>query len=265
MDELAHLPPAVQSQFFRVLESSLRVQHRGEFFLWAQGQLQALVPHGLMIGMTFSSTGEQTYCECLQAVPLQKDLLEKIQHPEEGLLSSIGRLCHASGQSTGSLPLSEEARAQAGPEWLAINGQWQQLALGPLQFVATGDLDVGEWAFFAFMCQPEVADPTQQLIVRILMPQLLVLLWRSRQYGKQGNVVEPANALIKIGLTERQLEILHWVKMGKTNNEIAQIVTISELTVKNHLQKVFQRLNVHNRAQAVAKIMSMGNNEGHTL
>jgi DNA-binding CsgD family transcriptional regulator len=34
------------------------------------------------------------------------------------------------------------------------------------------------------------------------------------------------------------------------------ILELSPLTVKNHLQKLFKRLNVHNRTQAVAKRMA---------
>jgi DNA-binding CsgD family transcriptional regulator len=57
-------------------------------------------------------------------------------------------------------------------------------------------------------------------------------------------------------LTTRQLEILNWVQQGKTNFEIAAILEVSPLTVKNHLQKLFKRLDVHNRTQAVAKVMN---------
>ena len=47
--------------------------------------------------------------------------------------------------------------------------------------------------------------------------------------------------------------ILHWVKTGKTNFEIGIILTISPNTVKNHLKRIFQKLDVSCRAQAVAK------------
>jgi DNA-binding CsgD family transcriptional regulator len=58
-------------------------------------------------------------------------------------------------------------------------------------------------------------------------------------------------------LTTRETEILSWVERGKSNNEIAQILGISHLTVKNHVQKILRKLNVQNRAQAVAKGMSL--------
>jgi transcriptional regulator EpsA len=54
--------------------------------------------------------------------------------------------------------------------------------------------------------------------------------------------------------TDREFEILKWIAMGKTNPEIACILEISLFTVKNHIQRIFKKLNVSNRAQAVAKL-----------
>jgi DNA-binding CsgD family transcriptional regulator len=43
------------------------------------------------------------------------------------------------------------------------------------------------------------------------------------------------------------------VKSGKTNFEIGMILSISPNTVKNHLKRIFQKLDVTCRAQAVAR------------
>ena len=55
-------------------------------------------------------------------------------------------------------------------------------------------------------------------------------------------------------LSERERQIMTWVAMGKTNPEIGCILRISEFTVKNHLKSIFGKLDVSNRAQAVAKL-----------
>jgi transcriptional regulator EpsA len=55
-----------------------------------------------------------------------------------------------------------------------------------------------------------------------------------------------------IGMTERELQVMQWVQMGKTNDEIGCILAISGHTVKNHLQRIFKKLDVYNRAQAVS-------------
>ena len=58
-------------------------------------------------------------------------------------------------------------------------------------------------------------------------------------------------------LSSREHEIMDWVKQGKTNYEIGMILDISAFTVKNHLQRIFKKLDVLNRAQAVAKLSQM--------
>lgn len=54
-------------------------------------------------------------------------------------------------------------------------------------------------------------------------------------------------------LSARENEVMHWVKMGKTNHEIGSILEISAFTVKNHLQRIFRKLEALNRTHAVAR------------
>ncbi|MDD3481302.1 XrtB/PEP-CTERM-associated transcriptional regulator EpsA [Azovibrio restrictus] len=57
-----------------------------------------------------------------------------------------------------------------------------------------------------------------------------------------------------LGLSAREMDIMEWVRMGKTNQEIGMILNISAFTVKNHLQRIFKKLDAMNRAQAVGLI-----------
>ena len=59
------------------------------------------------------------------------------------------------------------------------------------------------------------------------------------------------------GLSAREAEIMQWVGKGKTNHEVGLILQISLYTVKNHLQRIFRKLDVFNRAQAVGKFMDV--------
>jgi transcriptional regulator EpsA len=53
-------------------------------------------------------------------------------------------------------------------------------------------------------------------------------------------------------LSDREAEIMKWVALGKTNGEIGSILNVSSFTVKNHMQRIFKKLDVFNRAQAVS-------------
>lgn len=60
-------------------------------------------------------------------------------------------------------------------------------------------------------------------------------------------------------LTKRQKQFLILLANGKTNSEIAEILQLSQSTVKVHLCRMYQRLNVHNRVQAI----NIGRNWGY--
>jgi DNA-binding NarL/FixJ family response regulator len=53
-------------------------------------------------------------------------------------------------------------------------------------------------------------------------------------------------------LTERELEVLTLMAEGKTDKEIATALSIAESTAKNHVSHILGKLNVSNRAGAVA-------------
>ncbi|RKP47626.1 response regulator [Trinickia fusca] len=59
-------------------------------------------------------------------------------------------------------------------------------------------------------------------------------------------------------LTERQLEVLHWVCEGLSNKEIGRKLNLAEKTVKVHITMIFKLLNVVNRTQAANAARQMG-------
>ena len=56
----------------------------------------------------------------------------------------------------------------------------------------------------------------------------------------------------RYGLTSREAEVLVWISRGKQNREISEILQISPRTVNKHLEQVFEKMGVENRASATA-------------
>lgn len=56
----------------------------------------------------------------------------------------------------------------------------------------------------------------------------------------------------KLGLTTREAEVLLWIARGKSNRDIGQILGMSPRTVNKHLEQVYVKLGVENRAAAAA-------------
>ena len=51
-------------------------------------------------------------------------------------------------------------------------------------------------------------------------------------------------------LTVRESQVLYWVSMGKTNEEVGEIIGARPLTIKKHLEHIYDKLGVPNRTAA---------------
>ena len=65
-----------------------------------------------------------------------------------------------------------------------------------------------------------------------------------------GNLVEP--------LSQRELEVLHLVALGRTNQEIARQLIVAPGTVKAHTASIYRKLDVATRTEAVARARQLG-------
>jgi DNA-binding NarL/FixJ family response regulator len=74
--------------------------------------------------------------------------------------------------------------------------------------------------------------------------------WAALPPPDSGKAIAALHKVLPI--TRRQAEVLHWIAEAKTNEEIAAILGCSFGTVKTHIQKIFERLNVHSRIAAAA-------------
>ena len=59
-------------------------------------------------------------------------------------------------------------------------------------------------------------------------------------------------------LSERETEILQLLAKGMSFNEIGDILTISPHTVTAHIKKIYRKLQVHSRGEAVYEAAQMG-------
>jgi len=77
-----------------------------------------------------------------------------------------------------------------------------------------------------------------------------VMLQFSALPGKQTPLVDD--------LTPRELEVLKLIAEGLCNKDIADELTISEKTVKNHINNIFSKLHISDRSQAILYAIRQG-------
>ena len=68
--------------------------------------------------------------------------------------------------------------------------------------------------------------------------------------------IDMINVQEVFGLSHREIDVIKCICRGNTNKEVAESLFISELTVKCHLKKIYHKMDVHNRAALVSKILT---------
>lgn len=95
-----------------------------------------------------------------------------------------------------------------------------------------------------------------------LQPVLMVLeRLYSRPFGDQFR--PDAGSLARVGLSQRELDILSLLAQGFTAASIARLRRISSNTVRKHLQNAYAKLGVHDRLTAVNTARRLGLIRGH--
>jgi len=116
------------------------------------------------------------------------------------------------------------------------------------------DIRLCNQCLYVFFSKDETFK-VQDSLMELLMPHIDNVLRKIQHVEPLDSLEAERIATIKsYNLSSRELEIIEWVKLGKTDSEIAMILYISQNTVKSHLKHVFEKLNVTRRAQAVAKL-----------
>ncbi len=63
-------------------------------------------------------------------------------------------------------------------------------------------------------------------------------------------------ALMDLGLSSRQAEVLARVALGRTNAQVAADLHVSARTVQKHLENIYDRLGVRSRSAATARAVA---------
>jgi DNA-binding NarL/FixJ family response regulator len=69
---------------------------------------------------------------------------------------------------------------------------------------------------------------------------------------------QPQSQAEKLGLTERERDVLRLIVLGRNNSEIASELYVSEATVKTHINHIFAKLGARDRAHAVVLAHRLG-------
>jgi transcriptional regulator EpsA len=231
----------------RILTASRQVTLRHHFFSWVHGPVQSLIPHEILLCGVADDSGVLVH-ERFNACRYFKDEhFERVIHPGSGLIGQLSQEWQVAGQPRLIAALPGEP------------GGWQprlaELELKNFAFHGMGWLNSQLKGYAGFSRVRVPFDNRLALYLDILLPHLLVTLARVLHNEARDSAYSKRPAGL---ITPREAEVLTWVRDGKTNDEIAAILGLSMLTVKNHLRNTMKKLVVRTRGQAVAKAIALG-------
>ena len=255
MNVLSAMPEMDPVQFLKIAGQGATLRTHADLWRWLQGEVQQWLPHQiLLVGWGDFRNGDLQY-DIVSSLPgLRTHLCPAAAHRAAGELLPrlLGR------RAVAALPAGHRQQRPAARRgrqgWAASPGvPGMQTAL----VHGVGDARLGGERIFAALSSG-LAPAGGAAALKLLVPFIDSALRRMapapmRQPGAERNQVE--QLVVRLGqLSERERQIMVWVAMGKTNPEIGCILHISEFTVKNHMKSIFSKLDVSNRAQAVAKL-----------
>jgi transcriptional regulator EpsA len=247
-------------KIFSVIQRSYAIENHLEFFNWLQEGVNELLPHDVLIACwgDFESKSERnklSYDVASNLIDINTSVILGSYSAYDAYMLFLHQQWVDRNRCWFVLNNLEQDTYQ-GPFRATLLGNSNQL--NSLIVYGVSDVRGGNVCLYVFFSKNKVFDVPDS-VMGLIMPHIDNVLRKIQQLKPLAIPSESAFVLGGAALSVRELEIIQWVKLGKTNQEIAIILDISQNTVKSHLKRIFQKMNVTRRAQAVAILMNQLN------
>jgi transcriptional regulator EpsA len=251
-----------------VFEESLRVFKREQFFSWLQGSLQSLIPHEVLIcGVSLKNQSQLHFESFISNRYVNDQDVRFVTSYENGI---IHRVIDAWKKDLRPILISHTLDAvDYGPyrvPFVESQAVLNQLEIKNIAAHGVSNKEGDVMTFFSFSRIDGDPTPRHAYILQLLVPQmhqafLRVMNSRSGAMNKPAELQQIPKTIEKTEkqiISPREIEVLRWVFLGKTNPEVADILNVSVNTIKNHVHNAISKLGVENRSQACNMAEKMG-------
>lgn len=238
---------------FRIIDSSTSIFQRHQFFLWAQGEVQSLLPHGMLVCLFDEGSGQSISAEKFSRTSISETAFSELCRPDGGIMFRVMSAWTAGRNQ----PLLLCPRHPHGLVYRHFASDLKKENLERIAAHGMFDPNGRTNSLFVFTQISGALTERHAYFLELLVPHMHLTLVRMlfhERHAKRSTATGRSNRKL---ITDREKEVLRHVQAGKNNDEIGHLLNISPLTVKNHIQKILRKLNVNNRAHAVAKAMAL--------
>ena len=144
-------------------------------------------------------------------------------------------------------PLSEKAKVL-----MLSYSEDEQLVTGAIRNGAAGYLVHGRFEPDELEERIKAIAKGEMVLSPAITPAVFEALRRAPGTENQGEELGLGS------LTSREREVLNLLARGLSNRDIAEELVITNKTVKNHLSRIYEKIGVHSRAEAIALWLGVG-------
>lgn len=245
-----------------VIQRSFSINRHIDFFLWMQESVMEYLPHDVLVAAWGDfETGKLKYDIASNVVGIRTEALSYHDNAMNQLMIKLHERW-----------LINDCKWFVINNFNALDSEFVDNAsilsrFGDLKSIlvyGVNDARTDDDTLYVFFNQ----SPTYHVkhsIMGMLMPHVDSALRKIECLSKHASIEDHVTKSSvpsldpSFGFSQREQEILHWIGTGKTNYEIGIILDISPNTVKNHVKRIFGKLGVTSRAQAIAQF----NNKQH--
>lgn len=261
MSFLTHLSLGELSQLLQVVQQSLAIRSHFALFNWLQDDVQNFIPHDIVIAAWGDFSLGMVCYDVVSPLPglRTESFDEKAIQPFVTHLFQRWKDCDHTPITVHSSE-GMQFNCIENPDVLNTLSRMRATLVHGIK-----DQRGRHDCLYVFMGPTALSSDKPRESLRYLLPYVDAAFRQVAHLPEQYlndaaltiNTAPPPKSDAEVGLSAREVDIMEWVRKGKTNHEIGMILDISAFTVKNHIQRIFKKLDVVNRAQAVAKIETM--------
>jgi DNA-binding CsgD family transcriptional regulator len=216
-----------QERLIRAIESAIDVGRPDQFHAWMRGPFHALLPHDSLVCMELDKRGGARQVACLHHTLIDATAMELLGHAQHGLAVRLALAYRGNRRQTCTV---DSALIDRG---LVHNAVIHRVHL----------LSGANYCIVLINVPADRVDRYRQLF-KLLSSHLKMALSRTLATLERAKATAP---------TPREIEILQLIAKGKSNREISVLLGISAITLKSQVARLYRKLDVQNRADAVAR------------
>ena len=256
-----HNVPSIETdpRFFETIKEVFEIRRCVDLMLWLQGDVQCFLPHDILVAAWGDFNLGLVHYDVISAmtdVRSENGAVDTITPLLSGLFHRwISQDKKPFAMHFGETGFNWEGSPNEDQIELAMKTMRSSLVHG-----ISDERGRHDCLYVLFSTRTQ-SHRNERSSLRFLLPYIdtalrQVELLPNRYVSAKGQVREILTEVAETPdgavLSNRETEIMKWVAMGKTNAEIGGILNVSPFTIKNHMQRIFKRLDVFNRAQAVS-------------